>query len=382
MKLSPLTTPTLYFETIIMKSKESVPKERSIYMRYLFQEKGVRGRKLLEAFPVYSKATIYQHAKLPINKTASLDQRGQNKGRLRKLTDRDERNLVRELRKCRASVGSFSARRLRTAAGISPDVSLWTIRRALKRHGYSYLHSRKKGLLTQKDLARRHRFARKIRKLLPHNFWESGISFYLDGTSFVHKTNPFDQARATKSMAWRKRGEGLSLNCTSKGKKAGVEGKTAHFLVSIAYGKGVIACNQYFERLTGERFSEYVRLNFPRIFARSANAKAKRFLQDGDPAQNSAVAKRAFHEVGAFMFSILPHSPDLNPIENLFHLISKKLENDALDLQIQSENFEQFSNRVRDTMMDYPKTTIDNIIKSMGKRITMIIKKRGERLKY
>ncbi len=82
------------------------------------------------------------------------------------------------------------------------------------------------------------------------------------------------------------------------------------------------------------------------------------------------------------MFSIPPRSPDLNPIENLFHLISKKLENDALDLQIQSENFEQFSKRVRDTMMDYPKTTIDNIIKSMGKRITMIIKKQGERLKY
>ncbi len=176
-------------------------------------------------------------------------------------------------------------------------------------------------------------------------------------------------------MAWRKREEGLLLNCTSKGKKAGVEGKTAHFLVSIAYGKGVIACDQYFERLTGERFSEYVRLNFPQIFARSANAKAKRFLQDGDPARNSA-------EVGAFMFSIPPRSPDLNPIENLFHLISKKLENDALHLQIQSENFEQFSKRVRDTMMNYPKTTIDNIIKSMGKRITMIIKKRGERLKY
>jgi quinol monooxygenase YgiN len=82
------------------------------------------------------------------------------------------------------------------------------------------------------------------------------------------------------------------------------------------------------------------------------------------------------------MFSIPPRSPDLNPIENLFHLISKKLEHDALDRQIQSENFEQFSKRVRDTMMDYPITTIDNIIKSMGKRITMIIKKRGERLKY
>ncbi len=240
MKLSPLTTPTLYFDTIIMKSKESVPKERSIYMRYLFQEKGVRGRKLLEAFPVYSKATIYRHAKLPINETASLDRRGQNKGRPRKLTDCDERNLVRESRKCRASVGSFSARRLRTAAGImfhyGPYEGL------LNGMNTRICIPVRKDFLTQKDLARRHRFALKIRKLLPHNFWESGISFYLDGTSFVHKTNPFDQARATKSTAWRKRGEGLSLSCTSKGKKAGVEGKTAQFLVSIAYGKGVIAC--------------------------------------------------------------------------------------------------------------------------------------------
>ena len=45
---------------------------------------------------MYSKATIYRHAKLPINETDSLDRRGQNKGRPRKLTDRDERNLVRE----------------------------------------------------------------------------------------------------------------------------------------------------------------------------------------------------------------------------------------------------------------------------------------------
>ncbi len=32
-----------------------------------------------------------------------------------------------------------------------------------------------------------------------------------------------------------------------------------------------------------------------------------------------------------FMFSIPPRSPDLNPIENLFHLIQEKLENGALN---------------------------------------------------
>lgn len=365
-----------------MKSKAYVPKETSIYMRYLFQDKGLRGNELLKRFPKYSKATIYRHAKLPIDEVATFDKRKHNKGRPRKLSIRDERNIIRHLRLCRTTIGSFSASRLRTMAGISPDVSPWCIRRTLNRHGYQYLHSRKKGLMTRKDVVRRYRFACKIRRLLPINFWERGISFYFDGTSFVHKTNPFDQARATQSMAWRRKCEGLALNCTTKGKKAGVEGRTAHFFVSIAYGKGVVSCDQYFHRLKGENFAEYVRLHFPQIFLDSANPTSKRFLQDGDPVQNSAAARRAFQEVGAVTFAIPPRSPDLNPIENLFHLVSKQLGQDAIDKQITSEKFEQFSERVQSTMMNFSKSTIDRIIESMGKRVAMVIEKRGERLKY
>ncbi len=54
-----------------MKSKAYVPKETSIYMRYLFQDKGLRGDELLKRFPKYSKATIYRHAKLPCQLTMS-----------------------------------------------------------------------------------------------------------------------------------------------------------------------------------------------------------------------------------------------------------------------------------------------------------------------
>ena len=373
---------TGYMSVRKMKSKKQVPKETSIYMRFLYHDKGVKGNELLKAFPNYSKATIYRHAKLPFDENHPFDKRKLNKGRPRKLTVRDERNLVRQLRIYRETMGSFGASTLRTAADISPNVSLWAIRRALRRHGYLYSQSRKKGLMTRRDLTRRYRFACKIKRLLPNNFWKEGISFYFDGTSFVHKTNPFDQARATKSMAWRKRGEGLALNCTSKGRKAGVEGKTAHFFVSIAYGKGVISCDQYFERLTGENFAEYVRAHFPRIFEKSANPTAKRFVQDGDPCQNSAVASRALKQVGACKFSIPPRSPDLNPIENLFHLVSKQLEKDALDMHITHETFTQFSERVKRTMLNFPKDIIDNIIESMDKRVAMVLKKRGERLRY
>ena len=108
-----------------MKSKAHVPKETSIYMRYLFQDK-----LLLKRSPKYSKATIYRHAKRPIDKVAT-DKRKHNKGRPRKLSIREERSIMRHLRICWTTVGSFSASRLRAMAGISPDVSPWCIRRTL-----------------------------------------------------------------------------------------------------------------------------------------------------------------------------------------------------------------------------------------------------------
>lgn len=153
-----------------MKSKAYVSKETSVHIRYLFQDKGLRGNELLKRFPKYSKATIYRHAKLPLDEVATFDKRKHNKGRPRKLSSRDERNIIRHLRICRATVGSFSASRLRTMAGISPDVSAWCIRRMLNRHGYLYLHSRKKGLMTRKDIVRRCRFACRVKRLLPKNF--------------------------------------------------------------------------------------------------------------------------------------------------------------------------------------------------------------------
>ena len=92
---------------------------------------------------------------------------------------------------------------------------------------------------------------------------------------------------------------GLLLIAQVKEKKAGVEGKTAHFIVSIAYNRGVIACDQFFERLTGLKFADYVREHFPQLFSKSAISIGKHFLQDGDPVQKSAAAKRAFQEVDA-----------------------------------------------------------------------------------
>ncbi|CAB3978781.1 Hypothetical predicted protein [Paramuricea clavata] len=100
----------------------------------------------------------------------------------------------------------------------------------------------------------------------------------------------------------------------------------------------------------------------------------KLFLQDGDPRQNSVAAKRALDDVNAKLFSIPPRSPDINPIENLFHLIQSKLDRDVLARNITKETFEWFSERVKETMENYPVDTIDKIIDCIDGRMTEIIK--------
>ena len=101
--------------------------------------------------------------------------------------------------------------------------------------------------------------------------------------------------------------------------------------------------------------------DFPSAFEQSANAVTKRFFQDGDPRQNSAVARRALNEIGAIIFEIPPRNPDLNPIENFIHLINMELKKDTISRHIQSESFEQFSERVRKIIMEFPSEKIDKI---------------------
>ena len=86
------------------------------------------------------------------------------------------------------------------------------------------------GLLTKNDLKLRLQFARKVERKLDPNFWKQGVSFYLDKVSFTQKFNPADQARAPKTIAWRRPNEGLKYKCTAKGSHEDTGGKVAHFL--------------------------------------------------------------------------------------------------------------------------------------------------------
>ena len=89
------------------------------------------------------------------------------------------------------------------------------------------------------------------------------VAFYLNGVSFVFKTNPLDQARAPKGRVWRKRSEGPTQGFLTKDSKSG--GKVAKFMVAISHGKGVLVCERY-DKMDGNYFASFIDQHFNTMF--------------------------------------------------------------------------------------------------------------------
>lgn len=222
---------------------------------------------------------------------------------------------------------------------------------------------------------------KKIREKYGNDLWTSRIAFCLDGVAFAYKTNPLDQARTPTGRIYRKTSEGLSQYCTAKRSKVGSGGKVVKFLVAISYDGGVILCQDY-EHMTGKFFACFIENNFAQMFIASKKANRRLFIQDNDPSQNSGVANSALQRVNAELLKIPPRSPDLNPIEHMFKSISEDLRCQAIQNQLKQENFKDFKERVKNAILSFPVSKINNLIESMNKCIQLIIETQGKILNY
>lgn len=355
----------------------------SIKLAVLHQEQGVSCYKLAKRFKNIPERTVYRHAKKPLDQLTipEHDQRHKNPGRPTKLNNRMERLIIRTLLRLRKDGAAFTAGKILEETNLAAQgINTRDICRCLRRHGYKYLQSRKKGLLTGDDKQLRVAWAKdKIKK--PLSFWQNDVCFYFDGVGFSHKSDPAGEARAVSSMTWRRHDEGLQI--TTKGRKEG-NGKVAKFFVAVAYKKGVVMCHHHTWTINGKNFSNMIKEEFPKVFDKCGVPRRgrKTFLMDGCPKQNAALCRDTWESKGYELVKIPVRSPDLNIIENLFHLIRKKLRDDAKEKNIMQEDWNQFIKRVEETFTNFPAKTIDNMINSMPKRLKMVIEKRGLRTKY
>ena len=129
-------------------------------------------------------------------------------------------------------------------------------------------------------------------------------------------------------------------------------------------------------------YAKFIQKHFPAVFKISANPSGKLILQNGDPVQRSKKAENACRSVGGSTFNIPARSPDLNPIENLFHNIRRALAAQVRDMRIKNETYCEFSSRVMDMIKSMPTEGIDRTIESLPRRLKMIVESKGDRIKY
>lgn len=309
---------------------------------------------------------------------------GKKMGRPRKVSDRCKRLLHRNLVNLRAYNPNVTVKKLLQYSGLSlQTASRRTYARCLNELGFGFRQARKKGLLRELDRKLRIQFAKEVNQSENSctGLWMHDVAFYLDGVSFIFKSNPLSGAMAPKARVWRKKGEGLII--TAKGSKDLAGGKRLHVMVAIAYNKGVILCEPY-DKMNGKFFASFIRQHFNLCFGKAGPKRdGKRlFVMDNDPSQISKMAENALTDIECELLRIPPRSPDINPIENVFHLVKNLLESEAIQENITCETFEQFKTRVLRTIKNVDPTIIDKTIESMPQRIRLIIKGKGYRTKY
>jgi transposase len=101
------------------------------------------------------------------------------------------------------------------------------------------------------------------------------------------------------------------------------------------------------------------------------------FMQDGAPCHTSKIVKNWLHEAKIELLDWPGNSPDLNPIENLWHIIKKEVE------KRDTGSLPKLELAIRKVWRhDISVEHCENLVNSMPKRLRSVLDNKGEMTKY
>lgn len=281
-------------------------------------------------------------------------------GRARKLTARAVRHLRKLVLKDRRASASHLSEEVSTAVGVK--ISAQTVRRTLHEMNLHGRRPRRKPLLKQRHKTARMEFAESHTNET-EGYWQNIL--WSDET----KINLFGSDGV--QHVWREVGEDYHQDCVVPTVKHG-GGSVLVWGCMSSSGVGEMT---FIDGIMNAR----VYVDILQTFMLSSLKKLGRrgiFMQDNDPKHTARVTKEFLHSKKVKTMEWPSMSPDLNPIEHLWGILKRKVE------ERNPSSKEQLKKIISDEWKKISPDVCSKLVSSMPRRIKAVIENKGGHTKY
>ena len=276
-------------------------------------------------------------------------------GRKRKLSATDEKTIIEQAKK-RKKAPEISRMLQKQGKTVSDE----TVRKTLKTHGYYYLTIQKVEAISDLHKTQRLTYAKEMKN------YDWNVVIFTDEKTFC--------LGSEESHAWQKPGERITTTFTKHPSKLHVWAGMGY------YGKFQLYFFQ--ENLDQHLYQQILRsrLKEKKITYAPGSSRIRKkwvFLQDNDPKHKAKKSMELLEElVGTRYIKHPPYSPDLNPMENIWSHLNRKVQEHHVT------TIRYLKQVLTTEWKSMPWSVIRSAVDSMPTRLQQCIARNGGRTDY